>query len=89
MTTMNIIKNTRRLVEMGGDGIHRKEIPEIPVDAMREAVTSSFAHARYDLRVQHENADADFKVEFSGTDRNKSPLSGQDSGRINDQKTAI
>ena len=23
---------------MEGDGIHRKEIPEIPVDAMREAV---------------------------------------------------
>ena len=39
---------------MEGDGIHRKEIPEIPVDAMREAVINSFAHARYDLPVQHE-----------------------------------
>ena len=38
---------------MEGDGIHRKEIPEIPVDAMREAVINSFAHARYDLPVQH------------------------------------
>ena len=34
---------------MEGDGIHRMEIPEIPVDAMREAVINSFAHARYDL----------------------------------------
>ena len=114
---------------MEGDGIHRKEIPEIPVDAMREAVINSYAHARYDLPVQHEidifsnrisivnpgsfanefepidfvsrdihsflrnetiarvlylckdeikyeNADTDFKIEFSRIDRNKSPLSG-------------
>ena len=39
---------------MSGDGIHRKEIPEIPIDALREAVINSFAHARYDLPVQHE-----------------------------------
>ena len=39
---------------MSGDGIHRKEIPEIPVDAIREAVINSFAHARYDLSIQHE-----------------------------------
>ena len=152
---------------MEGDGIHRKEIPEIPVDAMREAVINSFAHARYDLPVQHEidifsdrisivnpgsfanefepidfvsrdiepidfvsrdihsflrnetiarvlylckdvetfgsgirkiyslcnaagveikyeNADTDFKIEFSRIDRNKSPLSGQENSRIND-----
>ena len=49
-----IIKNIRWRVEMSGDGIHRKEIPEIPVDAIREAVINSFAHARYDLSVQHE-----------------------------------
>ena len=30
-------KNIHWRVEMEGDGIHRKEIPEIPVDAMREA----------------------------------------------------
>ena len=144
-----IIKNIRWRVEMEGDGIHRMEIPEIPVDAMREAVINSFAHARYDLPVQHEidifsdrisivnpgsfanefepidfvsrdihsflrnetiarvlylckdvetfgsgirkinslcntagveikyeNADTDFKIEFSRIDRNKSPLSG-------------
>ena len=152
-----IIKNIRWRVEMEGDGIHRKEIPEIPVDAMREAVINSFAHARYDLPVQHEidifsdrisivnpgsfanefepidfvsrdihsflrnetiarvlylckdvetfgsgirkiyslcnaagveikyeNADTDFKIEFSRIDRNKSPLSGQENGQIND-----
>lgn len=49
-----IIKNIRWRVEMEGDGIHRKEIPEIPIDALREAVINSFAHARYDLPVQHE-----------------------------------
>ena len=49
-----IIKNIRWRVEMSGDGIHRKEIPEIPIDALREAVINSFAHARYDIPVQHE-----------------------------------
>lgn len=49
-----IVKNIRWRVEMSGDGIHRKEIPEIPIDAIREAVINSFAHARYDLSVQHE-----------------------------------
>ncbi len=49
-----IIKNIRWRVEMEGDGIHRKEIPEIPIDALREAIINSFAHARYDLSVQHE-----------------------------------
>ena len=153
-----IIKNIRWRVEMEGDGIHRREIPEIPVDALREAVINSFAHARYDLPVQHEidvfsdritiinpgsfanefepidfvnrdihsflrnetiarvlylcknvetfgsgirkiyslcdaagvdiryeNADMDFKIEFSRIDRNKPPLSGQINGQINDQ----
>ncbi len=49
-----IVKNIRWRVEMSGDGIHRKEIPEIPVDAIREAVINSFAHARYDFSIQHE-----------------------------------
>ena len=33
---------------MNDDGIHRVEIPEVPVEAIREAVINSFAHARYD-----------------------------------------
>ena len=49
-----IIKNIRWRVEMNDDGIHRKEIPEVPLDAIREAVINSFAHARYDISVQHE-----------------------------------
>ena len=49
-----VIKNIRWRVEPVGDGIHRNEIPEIPVDALREAIVNSFAHARYDLPVQHE-----------------------------------
>ena len=39
---------------MDNDGIHRKEIPEVPVEAIREAIINSFAHARYDIPVQHE-----------------------------------
>ena len=49
-----IVKNIRWRVEMSEDGIHRKETPEVPIDAIREAVINSFAHARYDLPVQHE-----------------------------------
>jgi len=29
-------------------------IPEVPVEAIREAVINSFAHARYDIPIQHE-----------------------------------
>ncbi len=49
-----VIRNIRWRVEMSGDGIHRKEIPEVPIGAIREAVINCFAHARYDLRIQHE-----------------------------------
>lgn len=49
-----IIKNIRWRVEMNNDGIHRKEIPEVPLDAIREAVINSFAYARYDISVRHE-----------------------------------
>ena len=49
-----VIKNIRWRVEMDKDGIHRKEIPEVPVEAIREAIINSFAHARYDIPVQHE-----------------------------------
>lgn len=49
-----VVKNIRWQVEMNNDGIHRKEIPEVPVDAIREAIINSYAHARYDIPVQHE-----------------------------------
>lgn len=34
----------------------KRKVPEIPVQALREAVINSFAHARYDMPVQHEIA---------------------------------
>ena len=35
-------------------GISRQETPEIPIEALREIIVNSFAHARYDCPVQHE-----------------------------------
>lgn len=52
--TSYIIKNIRWSSRISSDGIHRIETPEIPIDAIREAVINSFAHARYDSSVQHE-----------------------------------
>ena len=49
-----IIRNIRWKVNIDGEKVQRQEIPEIPLDALREAVVNSFAHARYDLAVQHE-----------------------------------
>ena len=49
-----IVKNIRWRAQLNKDGIHRDEIPEIPLVAIREAVVNSFAHARYDIAVQHE-----------------------------------
>jgi len=49
-----IIRNIRWSVKLSDDGIHRTETPEIPIDALREAIINSFAHARYDIAVQHE-----------------------------------
>lgn len=49
-----IVRNIRWRVSLDADGIHRTETPEIPIDALREAVINSFAHARYDIPVQHE-----------------------------------
>jgi rhodanese-related sulfurtransferase len=37
------------------------------------------------VEIKYENTDTDFKIEFSRIDRNKSPLSGHENGRINDQ----
>ncbi|WP_074650074.1 winged helix-turn-helix transcriptional regulator [[Clostridium] aminophilum] len=36
------------------------------------------------VEIKYENTDTDFKIEFSRIDRNKSPLSGHENGRIND-----
>lgn len=50
-----IIRNIRWRVKLSDDGIRRLEIPEVPIDAIRESIVNSFAHARYDIRaVQHE-----------------------------------
>jgi len=47
-----ISANTRWKAEIAG--LQRIEIPEIPLDALREVIINSFAHARYDCPVQHE-----------------------------------
>ncbi len=49
-----LVRNIRWRVELSSDGIHRDEIPEVPIAALREAIINSFAHARYDVNVQHE-----------------------------------
>lgn len=49
-----IVRNVRWKAVINGESVQRKEIPEIPLDALREAVVNSFAHARYDLSIQHE-----------------------------------
>lgn len=49
-----LVRNIRWRVQLSGDGIHREEIPEVPVAVLREAVVNSFAHAKYDVNVQHE-----------------------------------
>ena len=35
-------------------GIHRQEIPEIPLRALREIICNSFAHSRYNAQTEHE-----------------------------------
>ncbi|MCR4660591.1 MAG: hypothetical protein K5765_01160, partial [Clostridia bacterium] len=49
-----IIKNIRWKVLNQGEKLERKEVPEVPIDALREAILNSFAHARYDISVEHE-----------------------------------
>ena len=49
-----VIKNIRWKVVIDGVTTQRKEIPEIPLVALREVIINSFAHARYDGNVQHE-----------------------------------
>lgn len=49
-----IVKNMRWRVEIDDESLQRKEIPEVPIQAIREAIMNSFAHARYDANVEHE-----------------------------------
>jgi len=49
-----IKKNIRWRARLNEDGIHRDEIPEVPIEAVREAVINSLVHARYDISIQHE-----------------------------------
>lgn len=49
-----LVENLRWRVELSDDNIHRNEIPEIPIEALREIVVNSFTHARYDVQIQHE-----------------------------------
>ena len=41
-------------VELGEDDLTREEIPEVPVEALREVVVNSFAHANYRGETEHE-----------------------------------
>lgn len=47
-----ISENMRWKVEI--NGIQREEIPEIPLDALREIIVNCFAHAQYSIGIQHE-----------------------------------
>lgn len=49
-----LVKNIRWESELSNDGIHRNEIPEIPVEVLREAVINGFVHAKYDIPINHE-----------------------------------
>lgn len=52
---MNYVKrNIRWRAEI--NGLYREEIPEIPVNALREIIVNSFVHAEYGIGVQHELA---------------------------------
>lgn len=49
-----VMENIRWRVVIDEKSTQRKEIPEIPLVALREVIMNSFAHARYDGNVQHE-----------------------------------
>lgn len=42
-----ILSNIRRRVVIDGSGLERKEIPELPMEAIREAILNAFTHADY------------------------------------------
>ena len=43
-----ILNNTRRAFVIDGSSLHRREVPEIPMDAVREALFNAFAHRLYE-----------------------------------------
>ena len=43
-----ILNNTRRAFIIDGSSLHRKERPEIPLDAIRETLFNAFCHRRYE-----------------------------------------
>lgn len=49
-----VIKNIRWKVIIDDESPQRREVPEIPLVALREVIINSFAHARYGGNVQHE-----------------------------------
>lgn len=42
-----ILNNTRRAFVIDGSSLHRKEVPEIPLTAVREALLNAFCHRDY------------------------------------------
>ena len=42
-----IVNNIRRAFIIGGSSLHRKEVPEIPISAIREALFNAFCHRDY------------------------------------------
>ena len=51
---VNYIRTNIRWRVEGSDGVQRMEIPEIPMDAVREIVVNAFAHADYRGDTEHE-----------------------------------
>lgn len=49
-----VVSNIHWRAELSEDNEHRKEIPELPISAIREAIINSFVHARYDYPIFHE-----------------------------------
>ena len=50
--------------ELSKDGVTMNEIPEVPVEAIREIVVNSFAHANYRGDTEHEIAITPTKIEI-------------------------
>ncbi len=74
-----VVRNIRWNKKLSDDGIRRLEIPEVPIDALREAIVNSFAHARYDIRaVQHEIDIFSNRISFVNPGSFANPFEPQD-----------